>query len=192
MIKHVLIAFFTTIILFLLFYQQLFFYMGSYLVYESPEFKDIDKIVVLSGAKGERVRKAVEMYHELKVPLIMSGNSFYLQSVPYYMKELAISLGVPETDVVLEEKSLSTADHINNLLPYFIENKDENVLIVTSKFHTRRSFYVFSKLSKNSSFNVYIVGADDGIDYHAWWKDYEMLETITLEWARLIFYRLFW
>jgi len=161
-------------------------------VYESVDIGKIDRIVVLSGSSGSRVEKAVEAYNLYHVPLIMTGSPFYGRSYPYYMKEYAVSLGVPSDFIEVEEQSYSTADHVRNLIPYFRRYQDHSVLIVTSKFHTRRSMYVFNKLSEKENIIFYSLGAEDTIDYDEWWMHYEMIETILLEWARLIFYWIYW
>lgn len=166
--------------------------MGRFLIVESESIPSVDRIVVLAGDSGARVEKAVEVYKRYNVPLIMTGSPFYGRSYPYYMKEYAISLGVPSDAIELEEASYSTADHALHLSPYFQRYGDDAVLIVTSKFHTRRSLYAFTTLSKKENIIFYTVGADDTINYDEWWMHYEMLETVLLEWARLIFYWIYW
>jgi len=108
------------------------------------------------------------------------------------MKDYAVSLGVKPEDILLEEESRSTADHVKNLAPYFAKDNDQSILIVTSSYHTRRSLYIFNKLSEDQDITFYIAPVESDVDYSSWWYDYEMAEKVILEWGRLLFYFIYY
>ena len=75
------------------------------------------------------------------------------------------------------------------------EWEDNNItinrlLVITSKYHAGRSYWVFQKVFENSKVEIGIIGSNDYIDYSRWWFDYNMSEIILLEKARFLFYRL--
>ena len=190
--KRLIIVFF--VVFFLLFFLNNLPFMlhgfAGYLRYEKP-MKTADLIVVLGGASGSRVKKAVELYHEGVSDLILfTGSSFYLTSDAELMHAYALSLGASKAEFLHESASYSTVDHVKNL-PDILKDYDvSSILVVTSYFHTRRSYHVFYSEFKNR-YNVGVVGAEDGIDYSSWWKSHESIEMILIEWQKLIWYFLF-
>ena len=147
-----------------------------------------DAIVVLSGDKGLRLNKGVELYHRgYARQLIISGDKIYFTSHPKLMAEMAKQKGVPEKDIILEEQSLSTYDHPRYIEPILKEKKIRKILIVTSYFHTRRVKYVFDRYYQHR-YKVTVIGAPDGISYKDWWKDHNMIETIVIEWGKTLWY----
>ena len=160
------------------------------LVYET-NLARADAIVVLGGGSGSRVKKAVELYHEELAPkLIFTGNQFLLTSQADLMKDYAKKLGVRSKYIILEKNSESTIDHVRNLKHIFEEHNIERIIVVTSLFHTRRSYMVFKQLSE-FDIDVMVVGSSDGIDYDNWWHHHEMIEKVLIEFQKLFWYFLF-
>lgn len=106
----------------------------------------------LKGVK--RVEKAVEIYDRGVAPIILmsGGYSWHREDVPPIteagaMKQLAVSLGVPEDAVLVEGRSRDT---IGNLffckLQYLIPRGWTNLQIVTSEFHVLRSTYIAKRI----------------------------------------------
>ncbi|NQY74790.1 MAG: YdcF family protein [Candidatus Margulisbacteria bacterium] len=163
--------------------------LGSYLVYETP-FEEADVALVLTGGNGKRVKKGVELYHSGKVDLlIMNGGGGYMtQPFATRMKEYALSLGIPEEDILMEIKSLSTFESAKFVLPMLQQLQVRKGVLVTSKYHTRRSYKIYEKIFRDSGISLYVVGAPDQINYQSWWKNHEMAEDILIEWAKTIVY----
>ena len=166
--------------------------LGNFLVEENcPESTQADAIVVLAGDNGERIEKACTLYHKGKAPLfLITGNTFYNTSVPSLMAKKAKSLNVPSSSILLESQSESTLDHPKKCRPLFKKRGIKSIIIVTSKFHTKRAYNVFSKELKNDNINIMVVGADDNIDYSCWWKNHESSEKIAIELGKTIWYAL--
>lgn len=153
--------------------------------------KPADLIVVLAGDSGERVEKAAQLYHEHKAPLIlMTGNAMYNTSVPELMKEKAIALKVPSSAILLECQSQSTLDHPKNCRPIFKEKNIKSIIIVTSKYHTARSYRTFLNELKNDNIHISIDSANDGVNYRSWWTDHESTEKILIELGKTVWYAL--
>ena len=94
----------------------------------------------------ERLVKGVMLYRVLRRPLIISGGSGSLihSEIPEAdaMARAAVALGVPEQDIVIENKSrntLESARAVRGLLT------GKRIILVTSAFHMKRSAALFKK-----------------------------------------------
>ena len=62
--------------------------------------------------------------------------------------------------IFLEEKSFSTRDHPRQLRAYFDVMNIQSVVLVTSQFHTRRSYDSFSDFY-GDQISFFTMGVDD-------------------------------
>ncbi len=93
----------------------------------------------------DRVETAVRLYKEGKVQkILMSGDNRFLEyNEPGSMKEYAISLGVPEQDIVLDYAGRRTYDSCYRAKAIF---GLESALLVTQEFHLPRAIYTCTNL----------------------------------------------
>jgi SanA protein len=93
----------------------------------------------------DRVQSAVELYKSGKVKkLLMSGDNSYLEyNEPGAMREYALSLGVPETDIVLDYAGRRTYDTCYRASNIF---GIKSAILVTQPFHLPRAVYTCRKL----------------------------------------------
>ena len=139
-----------------------------------------DAVVVLGGKvtpEGNvsqivkyRVDKAVDLYKKGIAPrLVFSGkisfskNSVLIKTEAMAMKEYAVSLGIPDKAILLEENSQDTIGNayftkINILEP----NNWNNITVVTSDYHLSRSKYVFEKIL-GSNYQIDFVSAPSNL-----------------------------
>lgn len=108
-----------------------------------------DCAIVLGSRKAVkyRVPVAAELYHSGRVgKLLMCGGA--AEGIPeaLQMKEKAVSLGVPEVDILTECASLNTVENILCSMPIlqrsFWLNRIDRLLLVTTAFHMRRSLAI--------------------------------------------------
>ena len=153
----------TAITLYLIFYSPLPWYLARPLeIREDP--KKADAIVVLAGGVGEsgkagqgyqeRVNYSVKLYKQgFGDKLIFSSGYIYIFQEPDVMKALAISLGVPEDDIILEKRAASTYQnvlYVRNIL----ESKGwKRINLISSPFHMRRVDLVFKNLAPQVEVN---------------------------------------
>lgn len=102
-----------------------------------------------SAILRDRVETAVELYKAGKVDkLLMSGDNRFLDyNEPGSMRDYAISLGVPETDIVLDYAGRRTYDTCYRARHIF--NVDQAVLI-TQGFHLTRALFTCNNLGVSS------------------------------------------
>lgn len=97
----------------------------------------------------DRVLTAVQLYQQGKVhKLLMSGdNRFENYNEPASMKQAAVELGVPETDIVLDYAGQRTYDtcyrarHIFSL---------QEAVLITQNFHLPRALYLCEAFGLNA------------------------------------------
>lgn len=110
-----------------------------------------DRTYFTKGA--ERITTPLELYKKgiLKKILITGGvNTFYKNSKPsaLVLKSFLICQGVPETDILTEEKALNTRENAL-LTKTFLEKNNlmsKKTILFTSAFHMRRSEACFKKV----------------------------------------------
>lgn len=170
------------------------FFLWQPIVVPSSEIPSTDAMVVLGGGRGYRVEGAVAQYaqYQLSTIFLTGGGMFYGKADAHHMRDYAMSMGVPADIMHALDQSQSTMDDAVHLRRYVTNHGMgiQRLLIVTSRFHTGRSKWVFDRVFEGSGIELYVLGVDDGVDYNAWWTDRDMAEIVLLEKARFLLYRL--
>ena len=132
----------------------------------------------------DRVEKAAELYFAGKVEkLLMSGdNSTMYYDEPSAMREHALSLGVPDEDIILDFAGRRTYDSCYRAKEIF---GLEELIVVTQAFHLPRAIFLCN------AFDIQVTGvpADDDNyrlrSYSYWWSR-EILASVYAYWDVLI------
>ncbi len=131
------------------------------------ELPTADAIVVLGGGTrsaayprpdvdftdaGDRVWYGANLYHAGKAPkIIVSGGRIDWQGTGSPEAEdlttLLVKMGVPQTDIILEGKSLNTRDNAVYVKEILQQYHFKKILLVTSAMHMPRSMGIFKKLA---------------------------------------------
>ena len=142
----------------LLFYTPLIWFVAKPLkISQVPEKADC--IVVFAGGVGEsgqvgqgyeeRVKYAVDFYKKgYAKNLIFSSGYMYIYKEPLIMKALAVSLGVPESVIILESESRNTYENVKFTFNLLNKYGYKKILLVSSPYHMRRTSLVFKKIAK--------------------------------------------
>ncbi len=169
--------------------------LGHYLIYDSLPSKtklNADVAIVLTGGSGNRIKKAIELYHEKKAKhIIISGNEGKSTIFPpkqVEIKKYAIKSGVNENHIFLEQEATSTYENALYSLKLCEKLNYKKIIIVTNKFHSKRAYSIFKKLNTNSSVTIYSKTAKDHINYNNWWTNHNMTETVLIEWGKTVWY----
>ncbi len=166
-------------------------FSGEFLLKSVP-ISNPDLILVLSGdSDGSRTQLASTVYkNNLNCKILFTGGHYYGFSIPQLMKKNAISLGVLSADIILEENSTSSYENALYTKSIISEMDLNSVLIVTSKYHTKRAYLTFTHVFEQSSIKFGISGAEDGVNYSNWWIHNKNSEIVLTELAKLIWYKL--
>jgi len=142
----------------IVFYTPLVWFLAEPLkISQNPQ--NADAIVVFAGGVGEsgkagqgyeeRVCRAVELYKQgYADKLIFSSGYAYFIEEALVMKAVAVSLKVPETSIILENKAKSTYENVKFTKEILDNRKMKSILLVSSPYHMRRALLVFNKAAK--------------------------------------------
>jgi len=115
-----------------------------------------DAIVVFAGGVGEsgkagggyqeRVKQAVELYHQGRAPAIIfsSGYTFAFQEAEV-MRQLAVAHGVPPSAIVLETEAKNTFENVAFVARIVRRSQWQTILLVSSPYHMRRAMWTFRR-----------------------------------------------
>lgn len=147
-------------------------YLLSSLIYNFYYYKkDKDYIIVLGSGLNKdkvtpllagRVDRAISFYdtqigkNAKRARLVMSGGQGVGELIPeaHAMKEYAVSKGIPEVDIICEDKSTTTKENLLNSVDMIEKdsNKDitqVNVIFATSNYHVFRTALLAKELDLN-------------------------------------------
>jgi len=136
----------------------LWFFASPLKISETPEKADV--VVVFGGGVGEagspgkstieRARYAVKLYEDgYSDRIIFSSGYTYIYNDAENMKLFAISMGIPEKDIILEEKANSSYENVIFCKKILDKNKWHSILLVSSPYNMRRVELVFNKWAKD-------------------------------------------
>jgi uncharacterized SAM-binding protein YcdF (DUF218 family) len=168
---------------------------------DSPEKADL--IIVLMGSGPDRILGAVDLYEQGYAPCIMMVENWQpgyelLESRDVDLPrdaELAasvgIQLGVPEEAfIILPGNARSTQDEALIITQYLKEQQPEvgKVLLVSSKFHSKRSAKLFRWALGDLDREVKVLSCPttyDDFNAAAWWSSREDAKRVVSEYVKL-------
>ena len=174
---------------------------GQWLVV-NDEVKESDVILVLMGSVYDRILEAVDLYQESYSDKIILINSYIAakdiiidRGLQVYgntllSKMAAVDMGIPEEDIiVLDGNSRSTQDEAITFREYIKKNEEiDSVIIVTTKFHSRRAKQIFIKALSNLNREIEICVRSSKYDMsnvNQWWRNREDFEWVVFEYLKL-------
>jgi uncharacterized SAM-binding protein YcdF (DUF218 family) len=158
-----------------------FLNIGHWLVVQDP-LEHADAIVVLSGRLPQRALEAARLYQagyaeqvwisqptspaeELKTMKI-----FYLGE-DFYNEKVLLAHGVPVDAIhILGEPSANTEEEVREISQVLRQNDFHNVIVVTSKPHTRRVRTIWRKVVGSDPRAIVRFTNDDSYDPVHWWR----------------------
>lgn len=177
---------------------------GSYLIIDQA-LQPADVIVVLAGARVERWLEGVELYREKLAPMILlsSGRieaaeeAIRARGIRFpretdLVKDAMVQLGVNASDVEAFPESVdNTAAEASATRALASTRQWRRIIVVTSKYHTRRSRYAFRRAFSGSGVEVQVRGSRfDAARPETWWKHRADLRFVISEWQKLLAYGL--
>ncbi len=136
----------------------LWFFASPLKISEVPQ--KVDVILVFGGGVGEtgspgkstieRARYASELYKQgYAYKIIFSSGYAYIYNDAENMKLFAVSMGVPEKDILLEQRANNTYESVEFSKNILNQNNYRTILLISSPYNMRRAKLVFDKLGKD-------------------------------------------
>ena len=180
------------------------FYGGRYLQHEDPLQKS-DAIFVLAGTRLERQFEAMDLYKEGYAPLVVlspgrpeAGEALLRQrgirfpSEVELERDVLVQLGVPSAAILATNGFVDNTAQEANLLRAMVTARHwRRVIVVTSKYHTRRAAFALRRGLEGTGAEVVMRATRyDPSDPARWWRRRSDFRFASNEWQKLIAYRL--
>jgi uncharacterized SAM-binding protein YcdF (DUF218 family) len=181
--------------------------IGSLLVVQDIPQK-AEAAVVLNAEVDiyPRLIEAANLYKQAKVEkIVINGNrksavlrslenSGYDPPCKWYAEELRVltSLGVAKDHIIAisAEDAYDTISEAEIVGEILINNGMTDVIITTSKFHSRRAHHIWSKMYKGK-LRIHVAPTpDDPFTPEAWWKNGRQIRWVLSEYGAWVYY--FW
>lgn len=155
-------------------------------IFVKTQLEPADVILIPGSDHPQLAERAAELYHEGFAPyLLISGgyNSFIPEyaSECEYLRQIALSLGVPDNAVLREEKAKNTFENARFSWGVLQENgiAVKKVILVCKAYHSRRALMTYQTvLPKEVEYCVSPVVDKSGIDCDNWYKDEERIRIV--------------
>jgi uncharacterized SAM-binding protein YcdF (DUF218 family) len=171
--------------------------IGGYLVVEQP-LAPASAIIVLAGQTPLREMEAAELYRTgwaKRVAIVRSvgpAEASVLdepgpRSPPDWdlRRRVLLDLGVPaEAIVVAVGRAQGTVEEL--ALAWSTLGSDEPVILVTSKYHTRRVQLAWDRLTQGHSRGIVRPASRDSFDPDHWWEERDMAASVAHEYLGLL------
>jgi uncharacterized SAM-binding protein YcdF (DUF218 family) len=180
------------------------FHLGRFLYAEDP-LQRSDAVCVLAGTRMERALEAADLYLNGWAPRIilteetpdfgivtLERRGLEFASNAEIARDVMVRLGVPPAAVeILPDIHDSTAHEADTFRRISLERKWRRIIVVTSKFHTRRGGFAVRRALKGSGVEVVMRGsAYDRSDPHHWWRTRADVRWAASESQKLLAYAL--
>jgi uncharacterized SAM-binding protein YcdF (DUF218 family) len=180
------------------------YYGGRYLQHEDP-LQKADAIFVLGGARVERWLEAFDLHKEGYAPIIMlsperpepsewllKSRGIRFPATFELQRDALIQLGVPAGAIMASPGYVdNTAQEAALVRQTALSRGWKRVIIVTSKYHTRRAGFAFRRTFAGTGIPVLVrASRHDPSDPANWWRTRADFRFASTEWQKLILYRL--
>ena len=159
-------------------------FAGRFFDHDDP-LEKADLIFVLAGDRVERWLEAVDLYKEGWAPRILISPgmmspmepSLRAKGIVYpregdLARDAVVASGVPADAVsVITEPVDNTAQEAAALHRMLPQGSNNRVIVVTSRYHTRRTGYAFRREFRNTPVRILIRGSRYSVVHPAnWWR----------------------
>lgn len=176
-----------------------FLFFGSeLLISQGGPIGHVDAAIVLQGSViGEKVRTAgamnlLQQGATDRVVLSVPHESYWGQSIPavarpYLERTFGPALAARVDFCETGDQVDSTIEEMRALAPCIAEHHWNSMVVVTSKFHTRRAGIIWKKLAReNPNLRLSILGVDDPEFQQPWWRHRQAAKIFVMEFTKLV------
>ena len=179
--------------------------IGSFLVVRDVPEKAEAAVVLYTGVDiYPRLMEAAALYNKgIVEKVVINGNrksdtlrslesSGYEPPCKWYAEEISIlaHLGVAKDYIIAisAEDAFDTISEARIVGEILVNNGMANVILTTSKYHSRRARHIWSKMYKGK-LSIYMAPAqNDPFDPGAWWKNGRQIRWVLSEYGAWVYY----
>jgi uncharacterized SAM-binding protein YcdF (DUF218 family) len=175
---------------------------GRYLQHEDP-VRRADALFVLAGSRLERSLEAADLYRagyasvialspgrEEPAEVVARSRGIRFPRETEVIREALVGAGVPRNAIVVGDGSVdNTAEEGTMLRALTISRGWRTVIVVTSKYHTRRTGFAMRRALAGTGVEVIVRASRyDPADPAHWWRHRRDVRSLMEEWPKLIAY----
>lgn len=166
-------------------------FSGQHLVLDAPGKADV--IVVLAGETERRPQRGLELLGQNYAPQMLldapAGTTIYKWTQQDLAQKYVNELPQANQIKICSITGLSTKEESFNVANCLKDYSAHKILLVTSDYHSRRAFDIFSKALPNYQFSV--AAAYDSREFGThWWQHREWAKTNLLEFSKFTWWEL--
>lgn len=165
------------------------------------DLEPADVAVALSGADGERLLAAIELYKsgtakkilivgpEVPILKVYSGDEGLTQGEA--KRRIAVKRGVAEDDILVELRAFSTYQEAETVRDVAAREGWHDVIVVTSPLHTRRAKATFRKVLDGTGVRIqmhHLAIGRSSQDPKDWWHREAETVAVGTETFKMLFY----
>ena len=177
--------------------------IGTYLVYEqTPQHADVIAIPANWDDTIVRARGGADLYTEglAKVVFVprmepMEGleevrrRGIYVPENRDLLVNILEGMGVPLAAIETSAQEVTDTWDEAHEVSTFVEQKGyTSVLLVTSKYHSRRAYLIFKDALKDKASVISVPSPYDPSDPEQWWKREKDMKRVIMEYQKLLLY----
>ena len=164
-----------------------------------------DALFVLAGSRLERTLEAVDLYQAGYAPMLLlspgreepaevvaraRGLRFPREAEP--LRDALAGIGIPRDAILIGDGSVdNTAEEAAMLTRVARERRWHRVIVVTSKYHTRRTGFAMRRALEGTEVQIVVRASRyDPADPTHWWRHRRDIRFVMEEWPKLIAYEL--
>ena len=157
---------------------------GTFLVINEPPRK-ADVIIVLSGDRGARLQRGIELYRQGYAPYLL-----YTSSTTGVEESEAMAEGVPEHAFILDRQAQNTYQNATYAKALMERYGLKSAIVVSSDYHMRRASLMFTRVFTGTG-TVFTYVAVKDPDFHPgrWWTSRQTILHMAWEYSGIaVFY----
>ena len=191
-------------ILAMLFHNVILTAIGKFTIRDDQLVKS-DVAVVLNTGSGiyPRLIAAADLYKkQYAAKVLVNGNRKnetirkleamgYVPAAPWYANRVKILnlLGVPDKDIIIVngEDAYDTISEAALVGAYLLEQNLYQVIVTSSKYHTKRSGYIWEKQFKDNMSITIHPAPEDPFQASSWWQNGRQIRWVMAEYGAWLF-----
>ncbi|HUW65294.1 MAG TPA: YdcF family protein [Spirochaetia bacterium] len=157
---------------------------GTFLVINEPPQK-ADVIIVLSGDRGARLQRGIDLYRQGYAPYLL-----YTSSVTNLEKSEAIAEGVPRDAFILDRQAQNTYQNAVYSKALMEKYGLHSAIVVSSDYHMRRASLIFAHVFRGTGTTFTYVSVK-APEFHPtrWWTSRQTMLQMCYQYAGIaVFY----
>ena len=187
------------------FYGTILCHIGYFpILDEKPTYSDAVVVLYIGVEYYPRLLEAAELYRKgFARKIVINGNrktdllrklerKGFIKCCPWYENALRIlsMFGVPRDNVICisAEDAYDTVSEAQEVGEHLITLGFTSIILTTSKFHSRRAHFIWTKMYKNRLSICSVSAKKDPYRPQGWWKERRQVRWVMAEYGAWLYY----